>query len=286
MRILLFGADGQLGTDLNHLLKQQGDEVIPSIQTELDICDFEAVNRFVDCVAPDAIVNTAAYHKVEDCEANPEIAFAVNALAVCNLARAAARLGCILVHFSTDYVFDGSKATPYLECDLPVPLNVYGASKVAGEHLIAFNTERYLIIRTSGLYGLAGSAGKGGNFVENMLKRAAASDTLHVVHDQVLTPTYTVDLALMVWHLIHSRHYGLFHVTSEGQCSWYEFTREFCRIEGVSVNPVPVTTDEFPSPVKRPKFSVLSKERLGSLGLGLMPCWQDALSRYLRSRQR
>jgi len=286
MRILLFGADGQLGTDLNLLLKQQGDEVIPSIQTELDICDFEGVNRLVDCVAPDAIVNTAAYHRVEDCEAHPEIAFAVNALAVRNLAHASERVGCVLAHFSTDYVFDGSKGTPYSEFDLPGPLNVYGASKVAGEHLIAFNTERHFIIRTSGLYGLAGSAGKGGNFVENMLKRAAVSDTLRVVHDQVLTPTYTVDLALMVWRLLHSGHYGLFHVTSEGQCSWYEFTREFCRIEGVSVNLLPVTTDEFPSPVKRPAFSVLSKERLQSVGLGSMPTWQDALSRYLRSRQR
>jgi dTDP-4-dehydrorhamnose reductase len=193
-------------------------------------------------------------------------------------------MNAALVHFSTDYVFDGTKRTPYSECDLPGPLNVYGVSKLAGEQLITFNSERHFIVRTSGLYGLAGSAGKGGNFVNNMLKRAAASETVRVVHDQVLTPTYTVDLALMVGRLLQTRACGVYHITSEGQCSWYEFTREVFRLAGVAVDLVPVTTEQFPSPVKRPAYSVLSKERLRSLGLGSMPCWQDALARYLHSR--
>jgi dTDP-4-dehydrorhamnose reductase len=286
MRILLFGADGQLGTDLHRLLRERGDEVVPSVETELDICRTAGVERLIDSVSPAVVINTTAYHKLEDCDLRPEIAFAVNATAVRGLARACHTKGCLLVHFSTDYVFDGTKGAAYSECDKPNPVNVYGVSKLAGEHLIAFTAERYFIVRTSGLYGLAGSAGKGGNFVENMLKRAAAVDTVRVVDDQVLTPTYTVDLAEMVSRIIRTGHYGLYHVTSEGQCSWYEFTREFFRLQGVTTTLLPVTTDQFPSPVKRPAFSVLSKERLRSVGLGSMPTWQDALSRYLRSRQR
>jgi len=286
MKILLIGANGQLGTDLCRVLAERGDDVVALTYPEFDIRNGEQVRCALDSAAPEVVINTSAYHKVEECEEHPDIAFDVNALAVRAISLECERRGCVLVHFSTDYVFDGRKGSAYSECDRPEPLNVYGVSKLAGEHLIAFNTERYFIVRTSGLYGLAGAAGKGGNFVENMLKRAVSGGVLRVVHDQVLTPTYTVDLARKVSELIRTDAYGMYHITNEGACSWYEFTVKILELEAVNVTVLPVETKDFPSPVKRPAYSVLLKDRLHSAGLGTTPIWTDALGRYLRSRLR
>jgi dTDP-4-dehydrorhamnose reductase len=230
------------------------------------------------------IINTAAFHKVEECDRQAETAFGVNAVGALNLARAAVQFSALLVHFSTDYVFDGAKRSPYVESDLPLPLNIYGASKVAGESLIMSTTDRYLILRTSGLYGHAGPSGKGTNFVELMLKKAGGGDTIRVVQDQVLTPTSTEDLAQNVCELIKRKVNGLYHVSCEGACSWFEFAREIFRLQELHVDLVPATTQDFPSPVKRPPYSVLSKERLRCLGLS-MPEWRDSLAQYLRSRK-
>jgi dTDP-4-dehydrorhamnose reductase len=283
--VLLIGANGQLGNDLLRVFRDAGDEVMAFTHAQLDVCSGERVFEAIAQAKPDVVLNTAAFHKVEECEKKPALAFEVNGSAAMNLALACNKSNAVLVQFSTDYVFDGKKNSPYEETDLPAPLNVYGASKLAGEHLIAYNSDRYFVIRTCGLYGIAGSSGKGGNFVENMLKKAIAGDAIRVVADQVLTPTYTVDLAEATRKLIMTEAFGLYHLTSEGQCSWYEFTRGIFDRAGVATQLTAVKTADFPSPVKRPAYSVLSKSKIRSMGLQI-PSWQDALSRYLNERSK
>jgi dTDP-4-dehydrorhamnose reductase len=286
-RILLIGANGQLGSDLRGILIQEGHQVISRVHAELDICDAAAVNAQLHQLEPEIVISTAAFHRVEDCETTkPDLAFAVNAIGVRNLAIGCASMGGVLVHFSTDYVFSGHNAIrPYVETDAPEPLSVYGTSKLAGELLIPTVLDRYFIVRTCGLYGIAGSSGKGGNFVETMLRKAAQGQPIRIVHDQILTPTSTFDLASAVSQLIRSQAYGLYHVTNEGQCSWYDFAVRIFELEGVSANISAVTTDEFPSPAKRPAYSVLSKEKLLSVTQTPMPHWSDALAHYLRTRR-
>ena len=283
MKALLIGANGQLGTDLYRIFEAAGDVVVPVIHAQVDVCSERLVSDVMLEAKPDVVLNTAAFHKVEECEKQPGLAFQVNGIAAMNLAKACKRSGAILVHFSTDYVFDGQKNAPYEETDRPSPLNVYGTSKVAGEHLIAAYADRYFVIRTCGLYGMAGSSGKGGNFVENMLKKTAAGDAIRVVDDQVLTPTYTLDLAEATRRLVLTGDFGLYHVSSEGQCSWYQFTRTIFELAGVNAQLRSVKTGDFPSSVKRPAYSVLSKTKFRATGLSI-PTWQDALSRYLQER--
>jgi dTDP-4-dehydrorhamnose reductase len=248
------------------------------------------VDRVLESNRPDVVISTAAFHKVDECEKQPALSFAVNAIGPRNLALTCRRLDALLVHFSTDYVFDGKQQRPYTESDLPGPLNVYAVSKLAGECMFPFNCARYFVIRTCGLYGVAGSAGKGGNFVETMLKKAAESAPIRVVNDQVLTPTFTGDLAEVVSQLIRpdaygrTDAYGLYHITAEGQCSWYEFARKIFELEKLPVDLQPVNTAEFHSPVQRPAYSVLSKQKLNRLGL-TMPRWEEGLARYLAARR-
>ena len=284
MKILLTGAKGQLGTDLLKICRAAGDTVVAVDIEELNICVDEQVSQALAEHKPDVVINTAAYHRVEECEKNSALAFEVNSTAVMKLAQACHKSGAVLVHFSTDYVFGGYPwSTPFVETDRPAPQSVYATSKLAGECLLASNTERYFILRVCGLYGVAGSAGKGGNFVETMLKKAAAGDAIRVVDDQILTPTYTMDLARAVRALLPSERFGLYHLTSEGECSWYEFTRHIFDSAGIKANLQPCKTGDFYSAVKRPAYSVLSKTKYRSLGLSIAS-WKDALPRYLEER--
>jgi dTDP-4-dehydrorhamnose reductase len=284
VKALVIGANGQLGSDLHKVFRAAGDTVVPLTHAQVDVCNDEKVAQVLEEHKPDVVLNTAAFHKVEECEKKPELAFQVNSSAAMKLAAACQKSGAVLVHFSTDYAFGGyARNTPFEETDRPAPLNVYGVSKVAGEEMIAYNTDRYFVLRVCGLYGIAGSSGKGGNFVENMLKKALAGDAIKVVDDQVLTPTYTVDLAEAVRKLILSGKFGLYHLSSEGQCSWYEFTRHIFESAGINASLSPCKTTDFFSPVKRPAYSVLSKAKLRSLGLSI-PSWKDALPRYLKER--
>ena len=284
MKILLTGCRGQLGTDLLKICRAGGDTVIPVEIEELNICVDEQVSQALAEHQPEVVINTAAYHRVEECEKNPALSFEVNSSAVMKLAQACNKSGAVLVHFSTDYVFGGYPwSTPFEETDRPAPQSVYATSKLAGECLLAANTDRYFILRVCGLYGVAGSAGKGGNFVETMLKKAAAGEAIRVVDDQILTPTYTLDLARAVRALIPTGRFGLYHLTSEGECSWYEFTRHLFKSAGVEANLQPCKTSDFFSTVKRPAYSVLSKAKYRALGLSIPP-WQDAVPRYLAER--
>jgi dTDP-4-dehydrorhamnose reductase len=283
MKVVVIGANGQLGTDLLKVFRAAGDEVIPLTHAQLDVGVQERVDAVIDEAKPDVVISTAAFHQVDVCEKKPDLAFQVNGIGAMNLALACQRSSAVLAHFSTDYVFDGKKTTEYEETDLPSPVNVYGTSKVVGEHLIAAYADRRFVIRTCGLYGVAGSSGKGGNFVETMLKKAMAGDAIRVVDDQILTPTYTGDLAEATRKLILTGKYGLYHVSSEGQCSWYEFTRYIMERAGLDANLSPVKSSEFASPVKRPAYSVLSKAKLRAAGVSI-PSWKDALPRYLAER--
>jgi len=284
MKVVVIGANGQLGTDLCRVLADQKISVVPLTRREIDVSESVQVDRVLGELQADVVISTAAFHKVEECERQSTQSFAVNATGPRNLALACRQNNAVLVHFSTDYVFDGGERCPYKESDLPRPLNVYGVSKLAGEHIVRLTWDRHFVIRTCGLYGVAGSAGKGGNFVETMLRKASEGAPIRVVDDQVLTPTFTGDLAETVSKLIRTEAYGLYHVSAEGECSWYEFARKIFELGKLTVDLRPVTTTEFPSPVQRPAYSVLSKQKLTQLGIA-MKTWQDGLASYLGARR-
>lgn len=284
MQVAIIGANGQLGTDLCRELAAQSVSVLPLTRRELDVSDSAQVERVLGSIKADVVISTAAFHKVEECEKQAAQSFAVNAVGPRNLALACRQNNAVLVHFSTDYVFDGGQCQPYMETDLPRPLNVYGVSKLAGEHMVRLTWERHFVIRTCGLYGVAGSAGKGGNFVETMLKKGHEGSPVRVVNDQILTPTFTGDLAEAVAKLIQTESYGLYHISAEGECSWYEFAHKIFELEKLAVDLTPVSTNEFPSPVQRPAYSVLSKQKLKGVGLR-MPSWEHGLTHYLAARR-
>jgi dTDP-4-dehydrorhamnose reductase len=221
-------------------------------------------------------------HHVENCEKEPLRAYAVNALGARNLAIVARELEAKLVHVSTDYVFDGSKKRPYVESDPAAPLNAYGNTKLAGEIFIRETAEKYFIVRTSALYGKNPCRAKGGrNFVDLMLKLARERDELRVVDDEVVSPTSTADLANQIAELSRTDHYGLYHATAEGRCSWYEFARTIFEITNTRVNLRIAAPNEFPAKVPRPKYSVLENQGLKKLGLNSLTSWQEGLSGYL-----
>jgi dTDP-4-dehydrorhamnose reductase len=284
MKVLLIGANGQLGSDLNTVLAKKGAEVRRVVNREIDVRNAEAVLDAVGSERPDAVVNTAAFHKLEDCDVQPSVAYEVNAVGARNLAAACKKYSAALMHFSTDYVFDGTKGTSYSESDLTSPINVYGVTKVAGEQMVAYTMQRYFVVRVCGLYGKTGPSGKGLNFVENMLKKAGDGAAIRVVDDQVLSPSYTLDLAERLTQLLTTEAYGLYHLSSEGQCSWYEFASKIFELAGVRANLSPCKTADFPSPVQRPLISAMDKGKFNQLGLGKMPHWTESLERYLDAR--
>lgn len=284
MKILLIGASGQLGTDLAKALSRH--ELVAPPRQSLDLRQPDRVRQVLQLERPRVVINTAAFHRVDDCESQVSTAFQVNGEAVRNLALAARDIEAALVHYSTDYVFDGAAGRPYKESDLACPLNVYGASKLAGEHLLASVWEKHILIRTCGLYGHAGSRGKGGNFVETMIRKALAKESIRVVDDQRLTPTSTRELARATAALIVTSHYGLYHVTSKGNCTWYEFAGEIFRLLGVHADLAPTTSDAFATAARRPAYSVLANHRLDELGMDDLKHWRDALREYLSDRIR
>lgn len=280
MRISVLGANGQLGRDLANALT--GHELQPLTRQDTDVTDHGKTRTLLSSFGPELIVNLTAYHRVDDCEDHVEAAYDVNAFAVLNLVRTANDLGAAIAHVSTDYVFDGAATSPYVESSAPAPLSIYGNSKLAGEYLVKTQTRKYFLIRTGGLYGRAGSQGRGGNFVETMLKKARAGEAIRVVDDQTTTPTSTADLAKQLAVLLATPHYGLFHITNEGQCTWFEFAKAIFEIAGIAANLSPTTSALYKLPAVRPKYSVLENARLKALGLNRMQHWRDALTEYLR----
>lgn len=282
MKAMLIGYRGQLGRDLQQAFA--GEELRLTTQEELRVQDAAQVDRFVAEARPDVILSCAAFHRVDECEDRADLAFETNVFGVRNLALAARRNGAVLVHFSTDYVFDGAGREPYVETDLPCPQCVYGVSKLAGEFMLASIWPKHFVFRVSGLYGYAGSREKGSNFVETMIGLARQGKPIKVVNDQVLTPTSTMDIARAVRQLVETDNYGLYHLTNAGQCSWYEFTAAIFESAGLQPDLSPVSSAEFPTKAKRPNYSVLDNHRLRGLGFDDLPHWREALERYVRGR--
>jgi dTDP-4-dehydrorhamnose reductase len=233
---------------------------------------------------PELIVNTAAMHHVESCELDPARAYAVNALGPRNLAIIARELDAVLIHISTDYVFDGRKRQPYEESDPVLPLNVYGNTKLAGEAYVRATTERHFVLRTSALYGKSPCRAKGGrNFVDLMLKLAKEREEIRVVDDEVVSPTSATELARQIVCLSRSDQFGLYHATAEGSCTWYEFAKKIFDLAYVKTNLVVAAPNEFPSKVPRPKYSVLENQGLKALGANSFRTWEEGLRSYLVS---
>ena len=279
-RALITGAGGQLGSDLSAVLAEGG-EVRAAGRADLDITDDAAVTAALADVSPTVVLNCAAYHNVDQCEHEEDRSFEVNARAVKRLAEGCARAGAVLVHFSTNYVFDGERAEAYAEDDRPAPRSVYAISKLAGEHAALAYAPRALVVRTSGLYGLHGSASKGGNFVTRMVARAREQGGLKMVADQRLTPTFTADLALAVAAAVEAGAEGVLHLTNSGECSWHEFTRAIMDRAGIDVPVEPVATQTGPGQTQRPRNGVLRSARAEALGLAPLRPWQDALADYM-----
>ena len=281
---MVIGATGQLGSDLVRTFDQPGELVALSTR-DVDILDAERTRSILEALQPTCVINTAAYNLVDRAEDDGRSAFALNAEAVGTLAAVCQAAGARLVHFSTDYVFDGAKRTPYLETDSPQPVSVYGESKLAGERLALERCERSVIFRVCGLFGLAGSLGKGkGNFVETMLRLAREGRPLRVVSDQVLCPSYTLDLARKVWKVLPKVAHPIYHLTNAGQVSWYEFARRALELAGLTADLTPVTAAEYGARARRPAYSVLAHAHLAALGEDDLRPWDAALPAYVAER--
>jgi len=281
VRALVAGALGQLGRELSSRLG--GELAWAGGRDGLDVTDEPAVFAFVAQVKPDVVFNATAWNRVDAAEAEPERAFVVNAHAPRTLARAAADVGARLVHVSTDYVFDGLSPRPYGEEDEPRPLSVYGASKLEGERSVLAAGAQHLVVRTSGVLGRAGSAQKGGSFVDRILEQARAGKPLRVVADQTFAPTFADELADALIALARSPARGLVHVTNAGSCTWHELALASLREAGSAAPVAAIKAAELKLPARRPAYSVLDNSRYLSLGLTRPRRWQDALRELVAS---
>lgn len=273
MKVLITGANGQLGTDLKAVLAGKH-EVFP-FDLELDVTDSFAVEEKLREILPEVVIHAAAYTDVDGAENDPESAYRVNAQGTQNVALACQKIGAAMVYISTDYVFDGTKGAPYLEFDHPNPLNVYGMSKLAGEIYTTTLLDRFYLIRTAWLYGRSGK-----NFVKAILKLAEEKKELSVVDDQIGSPTYSFDLAEVIAALIETGWYGFYHAANAGSCSWREFALEILQAvgrEGVRVKSI--STAELGRPAPRPPYSVLKNQALEMRGIK-MRHFRKALQDY------
>ncbi len=286
MRVLLTGAGGQLAADLAATFAEAGHSVVPRARAELDIADAGAVRAALDEARPDAILNPAAYNRVDDAETDPTLSFAVNAFGPRTLARAAAERAIVFVHYSTDYVVDGAKQAPYTEDDAPFPLSAYASSKLAGEYFARSLTPRHYALRVCGLFGLAGRSTRHGNFVETMLRAAANGRALRVVADQVVAPTSTRDVAMVTLALLErAAPYGLYHCTASGETSWHDYARAIFELAGVAADLSPTTAAAYAAPAPRPAYSILDNGKL-ERAIGTRPRhWRDSLEEYLSIRK-
>ena len=279
MKTVLIGCAGQLGSDI--VRAWPGQEVVGLPHSAIEVTNREQVLEVLAAHKPALVVNTAAFHNVDLCESEVEQAFAVNALGAMHVADACRELGSALLHISTDYVFGGKAGRPYDELDAPDPVSAYGASKAAGELLIRARLERHYIVRTSGLYGVAGASGKGGNFVERMLQLARDGRDLRVVDDQVLSPTFTADLADKLLQLTQTGRFGTYHITNSESCSWHDFAGAIFQLTQTPARLSRTTTAEFGAKAPRPACSVLENTALQEAGLTPLRPWKEALADYL-----
>lgn len=290
MKILISGANGQLGNELINILKNGkselgnisstyvGSNVIAADVDNFDITNQGIIEEFLSSHRPDMVINCAAMTNVDGCETNEETAMRVNALGPRNLAIACNKEGIKLVHISTDYVFDGAAKVPYREWDLCNPLSIYGKSKYMGEELVKQFCEKYFIIRTAWMYGCVGK-----NFVKTMLKLGREKSEIKVVNDQFGNPTNANDLAYHILKIAETENYGTYHCTGAGEVSWYTFAKKIMEYANLSCKVIPCTTEEFPTPAKRPAFSALDNLMLKSTVGDEMRPWDEALEMYIKN---
>ncbi len=288
MKVLIIGASGQLGTDLCKVYADEDLHTADLLDAHHKV-DITRRDKVEDLIAkklnPDLVINCAAYHNVPKCQDETEKAFSVNATASMYLGAACQEAGARIMHVSTDYVYGLGGKKPYVESDPPAPLSIYGASKLAGEFLIAAECPNHIIVRTSAIYGTAPCRAKGGdNFVEIMLRLAKEKGEVKVVTDEFVSPTYTFALAKQMKHMAEKGEPGLYHATCNEQCSWFDFASAIFEETGTEVNLMPTTVDEFPTPVKRPDYSVLQNKHLQDQDLDIMPDWREGLKAYLEER--
>ena len=280
-RVLITGGEGQLASDLEVLLASSASALAAPPRTELDVTDDDAVGRIFERVRPEIVFNCAAFHNVEVCEREEDRSFEVNARAVKRLAERCAEAGARLVHLSTNYVFSGTRSEPYTEFDRPEPRSIYAISKLAGEQCALAYAPGAIVVRSAALFGLHGSASKGGNFVTRMIERARSGGTLRMVADQRLSPTYTGDLAPALLEAVEAGASGMLHLTSSGECSWFEFTQAILELAGIDAQLEPVETRIPPGGADRPLNGVLARPAADAAGLTPLRPWQDALADYI-----
>jgi dTDP-4-dehydrorhamnose reductase len=278
MKIAIIGSTGQLGTDLVKILQNEH-EVIGLTHKDIEVSDYKSCLILKE-LKPEVIINTAAFHKTDQCEEEPLKTFSVNTIGAKNVATISKEINAITVYISTDYVFDGSKTEPYTEEDTPNPINTYGISKLAGEFYTKQNPKHY-IIRVASLFGIAGASGKGGNFVETMIKKALNKEVINVVDDMWMSPTYTKDAALIIKKILEANiPYGIYHATNKGYCTWFQFAQEIFKLTGLTPIIKPIKTDQLQMKAKRPRFSALESIKLPKYGIQARR-WEEALHEYL-----
>ncbi|MFS0775287.1 dTDP-4-dehydrorhamnose reductase [Neobacillus sp. 3P2-tot-E-2] len=276
MKVVVTGAAGQLGQDVLLELGRKNHQAFGTDRTQLDITNEADVTTYINEVKPDVILHCAAYTNVDAAEENEDAAYQINAAGTEYLAKAAKLNGVKMLYISTDYVFDGTATEPY-EVDEPTkPLGAYGRTKLAGEQLLQKHLAEFFIVRTAWVFGIYGN-----NFVKTMLRLGKERGEVGVVHDQVGSPTYTVDLAKFMVELMETDKYGIYHATNSGICSWYEFAVEIFKQADMKVTVNPLSSDQFPRPAARPKYSVLSKKMIEKQGLSPLRDWKEALAAYL-----
>lgn len=274
--ILLTGSKGQLGIALQDFYKSDNEyQVVPTDIDEIDITDIENTREVIKRIKPDIIINCAAYTNVDKSEIYKEEAYNINVTGVKNLAIVSKEVDAVFVQISSDYVFDGSSTKPYIETDECNPLSIYGKTKYESEQIILNSLDKFFIVRTAWLYG------EGNNFVRTMLKLAEQREKITVVEDQFGTPTSAVELAKTIGFLLKTKEYGVYHATCEGSCSWYEFAKKIFELTHTSIKVIPVSTEEYPSKVNRPHYSVLENKALKEKFNYYMPYWEEALEVFI-----
>ena len=288
MKIAVIGSNGQLGTDLlTTLNKYPHIKPLSITHQDIEVSNQKSVKNQLYELKPNIVINCAAFHQIDECEKNPNLAFQINTLGALNVAQVCSELNAFCVYISTDYVYNGNKKSPYTESDATSPINIYGTSKLAGEHITSQKCPDSLIIRLSSLFGKAGSKGKGGNFIEAIINKAKTEGRLQVVNDIFISPTYTVDAATTILKLIERKAKGLVHVTNSipSDCTWFTLakqTLEFCKIDA-QIDAI--SSNDYPSVANRPIYSVLDNQKAEHITGIRIPDWVDAVKRYLMEKQ-
>ena len=278
MKVLVTGIGGQLGHDVVRELEQRGQDVVGVGREEMDITDAEKVGEVIRACAPDAVIHCSAYTAVDRAEDEADQCRKVNVDGAKNIAEVCAELDCKMIYISTDFVFSGEGERPWETDDAAGPISVYGRTKYEGEKEVKSRLDKFFIVRISWVFGKNGN-----NFVKTMLRIGKENGAVKVVDDQIGSPTYTRDMAVLLADMVQTEKYGVYHASNEGFCSWYEFAKEIFRLAGMDeVSVTPITSDQFPAKAKRPFNSRMSKEKLIKEGFNKLPSWQDALKRYLQ----